>query len=163
MLYAITKDAKSARAIRSAGDATANEVAFAGDLQYLADGVTLAFVLDGMTGLPRPATAPEKTTLEQSKTTAVARAAKNTATAALQNGGTAAAPPNDRLVYALSLMILDEFNLHTTFESALLSAIAAATSLANLQTRVAAITAIPQRTAAQVQNAIIAKISATSE
>jgi hypothetical protein len=65
-------------------------------------------------------------------------------------------------IRALLLMILDEFNLHTTWEAALTAQIAAATSLANLQTRVAAITPIPTRTKANLITAITNKITTGS-
>jgi hypothetical protein len=63
-----------------------------------------------------------------------------------------------RLVRALALMVLDEFNLHSTRLQQMLSAIADATSLADLKTRMGQINAIPQRTPAQVVAAIKAKL-----
>lgn len=95
--------------------------------------------------------------------TQAAKDAKVLAQDAITNGAAQNADSNRRLIIGLTQMISDEFNTHTTWNSALTSAIAAATSLANLQTRVAAITAIPQRTEAQVRTAIIAKINATAE
>lgn len=73
----------------------------------------------------------------------------------LSNGGL-----TGKLCRAVVLVTLDEFNAHSTWEAALAAAVAAATSLANLQTRVAAITPIPQRTKAQLLAAMQAKIDA---
>jgi hypothetical protein len=66
------------------------------------------------------------------------------------------------LVRAVVLLVLDEFNLHTTAVDAILSAVAAATSLADLKTRVALITALPIRTKGQLITALTTKISAGS-
>jgi hypothetical protein len=61
---------------------------------------------------------------------------------------------------AIVLLVLDEFNLHADKHNAILDAVDAATSLADLKTRVAAIPNYPQRTAVQLINAIKAKIDA---
>jgi hypothetical protein len=66
---------------------------------------------------------------------------------------------HERLVRALALMILDEFNAHTTVEAAMFAAVAAATSLADLKVRFAAVQQHPQRTQAQLINAIKAKLN----
>lgn len=95
--------------------------------------------------------------------TQAAKDSKAAAQDAITNGGAQGASFERRLIFSLTQMILDEFNTHTTWNAALASAIAAATSLANLQTRVAAITAIPQRTEAQLRTAITAKINSTAE
>jgi hypothetical protein len=66
--------------------------------------------------------------------------------------------PERRVLLALVRAIVDEFNRHATFESQMLSAIAAATSLADLKTRVDTISAVPQRTPAAVVGAIKANL-----
>lgn len=70
------------------------------------------------------------------------------------------APTNDvaRLLRALALMVLDEFNLHALRQAQLHAAIAAATSLADFKTRAATVPALPQRTAEQLIAAIKAKL-----
>jgi hypothetical protein len=85
------------------------------------------------------------------------------AAANLDRGAAQAGAASDRVVYALAMMVLDEFNTHSTFEAAMLSAIAASASLADLKTRMAAVNAIPARTPAQLVSAIKAKISAAGE
>ena len=95
--------------------------------------------------------------------TAIAQEAKAAATASIDSGQLQTGVSLERLVRSLALMVLDEFNLHTTFESALLAASASATTLADLKTRVAAITPIGQRTPAQLVTAIKAKIALTAE
>lgn len=95
--------------------------------------------------------------------TADAKAAKTLAIDAINNGANQNADGSRRLFLAVVQMVQDEFNNHTTWNTALTTAIAQATSLANLQTRVAAITAIPQRTEAQLKTAIANKINATAE
>ena len=55
---------------------------------------------------------------------------------------------------AFMLMVLSEFNAHTAKVNAILSAIGAATTLANLKTAVAAITDLPVRTEQQLRTAI---------
>lgn len=64
----------------------------------------------------------------------------------------------DSITRAAVLVIKDELNRHTTVEKALFDAIAAATSLANLQTRAAAILQVPQRSTADIRAAIRAKL-----
>lgn len=64
----------------------------------------------------------------------------------------------DNIVRAAVLVIMDELNRHSTFHDNLKAAIAAATSLANLQTRIAAVNGIPQRTAADLKTAIRNKL-----
>lgn len=90
-----------------------------------------------------------------------AKLQKDEATAVLDRSALQAAIANERLHRSVVLVVLDEFNNHATFEASLLAAIAAATSLADLKIRVAAISAIPQRTALQLLNAVKAKIAAT--
>ena len=60
----------------------------------------------------------------------------------------------ERITKGLALTILDELNRVATRIRAFDAAVAAATSLANLQTRVAALSAIPDRTAAQLKAAV---------
>ena len=65
-----------------------------------------------------------------------------------------------KLLKSFVLTALDELNLHTTFEAAMLSAVAAASSLADLKTRFAAITPVPQRTKANLITAMTNQINA---
>ena len=58
------------------------------------------------------------------------------------------------LMRALMLVILDEFNNHALKINSILDAVDAATSLADLKTRIAAIPDYPQRTADQIRTAI---------
>lgn len=64
----------------------------------------------------------------------------------------------NNVVLAAVLVILDEFNRHTTVEKAIFDAAAAATSLADFKTRMAAIAQIPQRTPAQIRTSIRSKL-----
>ena len=59
---------------------------------------------------------------------------------------------------AFMLTVLDEFNAHADKINALLDAIDAATSLANLQTRVAAIANYPARTPQQLKTSVRSKL-----
>lgn len=95
--------------------------------------------------------------------TFAAQQEKAAATANLDLGGAQAGVAYDRLIRALALMILDEFNAHTTFEASMLAAIAAAASLADLKTRMAAIVPVPQRTTVQLIAAIKTKVAGTPE
>ncbi len=63
-----------------------------------------------------------------------------------------------RLVRALGLTILDELNNHALKLNEILDAADAATSLADFKTRMAAITDYPQRTPAQLRNAVRSKL-----
>jgi hypothetical protein len=64
----------------------------------------------------------------------------------------------ERITKGLALTILDELNRLSARIRAFDAAVAASTSLANLQTRTAALAAIPDRTAAQLKAAIKAKV-----
>jgi hypothetical protein len=59
---------------------------------------------------------------------------------------------------AVLLVIIDELNLHALKINSILDAVDAATSLADLKTRIGAITDYPQRTAAQAKQAVKDKI-----
>lgn len=61
---------------------------------------------------------------------------------------------------ALILVILDEFNAHALKINAILDAIDGAGTLAAVKAAVAAINDYPQRTAAQIKTAVIARIEA---
>lgn len=61
---------------------------------------------------------------------------------------------------ALALVTVDEINLLRQWLTAFKAAVAASTSLANLQTRVAALANLPDRTAAQAKAAVGEKIDA---
>jgi hypothetical protein len=58
---------------------------------------------------------------------------------------------------ALALVLLDEHNRASTWLRSFVAAVAASTSFPNLQTRVATLAAMPDRTAAQLRQAVIAK------
>lgn len=64
----------------------------------------------------------------------------------------------DDIVRAAVLVIMDELNLHSTRLQQILDAAAAATTLANFKSGMAAIQPIPQRTAAQLKAAIRVKL-----
>ena len=59
---------------------------------------------------------------------------------------------------AYGAVALDEFNLHASTVTAILNAVDAATSLADLKNRVATIADLPQRTLKQVQSAVRNKL-----
>lgn len=62
------------------------------------------------------------------------------------------------ILRAFMLSVLDELNLHAEKHNAILDAIDAASSLSNLQTRVAAISNYPARTTQQLRDAIGGKL-----
>jgi hypothetical protein len=62
-----------------------------------------------------------------------------------------------RITKGLALTLLDEVNLLRDWITSFKAATAAATSLANLQTRVAALANVPERTAAQLKTAVYNK------
>lgn len=66
--------------------------------------------------------------------------------------------PNSRLSRAIASVILDQFNTVRAWDMSLKAAVAAATNLANLQTRIAALPNLPQLTLSDVQTAISNKI-----
>lgn len=116
--------------------------------------------LDFADGTSREATPAEIASCSPSF---IGQTEKAAASAVYDSGVTATATAAQRIHVATLQLILDEFNRHTTWESAVMSAIAAATSLANLQTRIAAITPVPARTQNDMVTAIKNKISATAE
>jgi hypothetical protein len=67
--------------------------------------------------------------------------------------------PEMKALRALALVVLDENNLMRDWIQAFVAAVAASTSLANMQTRVAALQAMPDRTSPQLVNAMVAKIA----
>lgn len=122
---------------------------------------------------------PEATTLQQTQGAAIvaafdwssaahatwlAQQEKATATAGIDAGSLQSGNATQRLIVALTELVLDEFNRHAKFESDLLAAINAAATLAALKTAVSAITPQPvQRTKVQLVTAIKSKISGTGE
>ena len=64
----------------------------------------------------------------------------------------------ERITKGLALTILDELNRLSARIRAFDAAVAASTSLANMQTRVAALSEVPDRTAAQLKAAVKAKV-----
>lgn len=65
--------------------------------------------------------------------------------------------PED-VLRALTLVIMDELNRHSTLEEDIFAASAAATSLADFKTRMAAVTQIPQRTITDLKTALRNKL-----
>jgi hypothetical protein len=65
-----------------------------------------------------------------------------------------AAQKEAAILRALAMIVLDENNLLRDWITQFQAATAAATNLANLQTRVAALPSVPQRTAVQLRDAI---------
>ena len=59
---------------------------------------------------------------------------------------------------AFALVLIDELNRHSAIETAIFAAAAAATSLADFKTRMAAISQLPQRSVADLRAAIKAKL-----
>lgn len=101
---------------------------------------------DAVNDRPIPMTAGEQATVTASRlsTARDATAAQLTST--------------ENIIRALVLLIMDEFNLHSTKESEELADIAAATSLADYKTRRGIRSAVPQRTAQQLIDAIRQKL-----
>lgn len=62
------------------------------------------------------------------------------------------------VVRALALATLDELNTHALKTNEILDAVDAATSLADLKTRIAAVTDYPQRTGAQLKTSVRNKL-----
>lgn len=146
---------------RSGESPTASEVVFSGALVFGADGPLM--IWDAGLNNIRAMTSGEIAALPSQKATAQAQAAKASATAGIDNGQLVAGDKLERIVRAVALAALDAFNADRQCLTDIKNATAAATSLANLQTRFAAITYPPQVTAAQLVTAIKTKIAATSE
>ncbi len=66
---------------------------------------------------------------------------------------------NAKAFRAIAALAIDEINTLREWIVSFQGAVAAATSLANLQTRVAALPNLPDRTLAQAKNAFIAKVN----
>ncbi len=69
---------------------------------------------------------------------------------------------NARAYRAIAALVIDEINTLREWIVAFKNATAAATSLANLQTRVAALPDLPDRTPAQAKSAFISKVNSGS-
>jgi hypothetical protein len=67
---------------------------------------------------------------------------------------------NGKVVRAVAAVLVDEINALRDWVTSFKAAMAAASSLANLQTRVAALASLPDRTLGQAQAAVQAKIDA---
>lgn len=91
--------------------------------------------------------------------TALAAAARAALRDAAQNFLLNDPRPEMKALRALALVVLDENNVMREWIESFKAATAAATSLANLQTRVAALSAMPDRTKTQLLNAVVAKIT----
>ncbi len=70
--------------------------------------------------------------------------------------------PLGQILRAEALVLIDEINALREWITTFKAATAAATSLANLQTRVAALASMPDRTAAQAKTAIVNKAQDTA-
>ena len=81
-------------------------------------------------------------------------------TAARLDGVAVQLDRGEDILRALMKLLVSEFNRHQKFETDLLAAIAAASSLANFQTRAAAISVVPQRDFAQLRAAIRSLLAA---
>ncbi len=68
--------------------------------------------------------------------------------------------PQSKLMRALLVTLLDELNLHALKINSILDAVDAATSLADLKTRIAAVNDYPSRSMAQAITTIKSKINA---
>lgn len=77
---------------------------------------------------------------------------------AMRDAIAAALDSAEDILRALTLTIMDELNRHTTLEENIFAAAAAATSLADFKTRMAAVTQIPQRTITDLKIAIRNKL-----
>ncbi len=73
-----------------------------------------------------------------------------------------ASTPLGQILRAEALVLIDEINALREWITSFKAATAAATSLANLQTRVAALASMPDRTASQAKTAIVAKAQDTA-
>ncbi len=67
--------------------------------------------------------------------------------------------PDSRAYRATAALAIDEINILREWIVSFQAAVAASTSLANLQTRVAALPNLPDRTLTQAKNAFIAKVN----
>jgi hypothetical protein len=97
---------------------------------------------DAIADRPIPMTAPEQAAVVSTKLNAARDAAVERLTV------------QEDLLRAFMLLVLSEFNAHTAKVNAILSAIDAATTLANLKTAIAAIPDLPVRTEQQLRTAI---------
>lgn len=88
----------------------------------------------------------------------LAQVATDSALAAIDRGTTIKGLSIDRAIIALALVVLDTFNTDRAAFAAMNSAVQAATSLADLKTRFAAINFPSQATQGQLLNAVKAKL-----
>jgi hypothetical protein len=134
---------------RQTATLAADEVQFTGTYVFEADGVTSAMIWDAGLNNVRAATQAERDAARLSKLRTVGQALVDQADA------------DNELFRAGLLTTLDALNRQSRQFRDLLAAIAAASSLANLQTRVAAITPVePARTQQELKDAVKAKIAA---
>jgi hypothetical protein len=109
---------------------------------------------DGL--LNTPDSVPDNPIFDPPDTPAEALAALHTLVAAMIDD---AAQPQNKLMRAALAVIFDEMNLHALKINQILDAMDAATTLADLKTRVAAINDYPARTMAQAVTAVKNKIT----
>lgn len=88
----------------------------------------------------------------------IAQVATDAAVAAIDRGTTIKGISIDRAIVSLALVVLDTFNTDRAALAAMNTAVQAATSLADLKTRFAAINFPPQATQPQLLNAVKAKL-----
>lgn len=116
---------------------------FARPPQFYSDGMGLLWVPDGLPDDPPIFDPPDD------PVTYLRRTSKLTAAASDRYAVT---------IRAVLLALIDELNLHALKINAILDAVDAATSLADLKTRIGLITDYPPRTVAQAKASIISKI-----
>jgi hypothetical protein len=138
-------------------------VLFTGEFLYAADGLTPHMVWDAGLGNIRAMTQAEIDALPGLQATQRAQSAKAQAQAAIDRWNALDSDLRERIEFALVDTIRDEFNRYSALVAAQSAAVAAATSLADLKTRWAAITLVPQRSLADLANVIRTKIGATPE
>ena len=135
---------------RMAATCSGSEVSFVGIIVSAADGTQL-MIWDGGLNNMRAMTAGEIAAIPGQITVAL-RAAASTQIAT----GTDA---DAKLKRAIVDVLKDELNLHALKINAILDAVDAATSLADLKTRITAIPDYPQRTLSQIKTAIETKLT----
>ena len=148
---------------RQATSLAADEVEFVGEWISGPDLLTPHMVWDAGLNNARAMTAQEIAALPGKQATAAAKTAKTAATASVDSGAAIAGRDWERLMRGIVELALDEFNARRTLEASMLAQVAAASSLADLKTRYAALTSPSQVTIQQFVTALKAKIAATPE
>lgn len=150
-MIAVTIGTTSWRATDTLGP---NEVQYVGPWITDTDGLTPLMVWDAGLGNVRPMTAGEIAALPAQRLAAARQSSLDRLTTAIQSDQEVA------LLRALLLSAVDALNAERATVNAMLSAVAAATSLADLKTRYAAIQALPTLTRSNVVASITSHINA---